>query len=62
MEKDVEADTDAVNDLDLIDVVVSGVDYAQGSRPALLGRTNGSPKNAFAATAGVALLYSQLCL
>lgn len=55
MEADVEAVVDALEDLLLVYIVVTCVDYADCVGPGLLGRTDCCPQNAFAAASSVAI-------
>jgi hypothetical protein len=55
VEVDVEAVLDTFEDCEFVDVVVAGVDYACGFRPALLGCSDGGPEDSFAASSCIAI-------
>ena len=54
MQVDVEAVFDAPEDGVFVDVVVAGVDDAEGAGPAFLGCADGGPEDALPASTGVA--------
>jgi hypothetical protein len=54
VEGDVEAVLDVCDDRVLVDVVVAGIDYAEGFGVAFLGCTDGGPEDSFAASPCIA--------